>query len=126
LNVYDKVYIKTRGWILVVFTQIDRESTAGVTGVNRFDWQIEHVRQPSRFVGHVNNYNIPNDPYMWKIGDLLFGGINGVGSCAARCPSSGEYDNIKGTIQWKPKIAPTADRQEYWLYTMFSVGESNA
>ena len=129
LHVYDKVYVKTRGWIVVLFTQIDRNCgkiSGGCQGENIFDWQVEHVRQPSRYTGLDFNYNIPNDAYMWKIGDLLFGGINGVGSCAARCPSSGEYDNIKGTIRWKPKIAPTAGGQEYWLYTMFSVGESKA
>jgi hypothetical protein len=134
MHVFDKVYIKTRGWILVVFNQLDREcfrgfhgsTCSGRSGQNRFDWKVEHVRQPSRFVEAHSNYNIPNDAHMWKIGDLLFGGINGVGSCAARCPSSGEYDNIKGTIQWKPKITPTAVGQEYWLYTMFSVGESKA
>jgi len=129
LHIFDKVYVKTRGWIVVLFTQIARDCatiSGGCQGENMFEWQVEHVRQPSSFTSADFNYNIPNDAYMWKVGDLLFGGLNGVGSCAARCPSSGEYDNIKGTIQWKPKIAPTAGGQEYWLYTMFLVGESNA
>jgi len=82
LTVFDKIYVK-----IVAFAQYDRGCNKGNSpkceGENIYDWQIEHVRQPSRFTGSTTNYNIPNDLYLWKLGDLLFGSINGVGSCAA-------------------------------------------
>jgi len=42
---------------------------------------------------------------------------------------SAEYDNIKGTIKWKPFIPPPAPEEgvrSFWLYTVFLVGESLA
>jgi len=132
ISIFDRVYVKKRGWIIVLFSGFARGCDK-VSGTHcsssrfQYDWQIEHMRYPSPTIRWDHNYNIPNDPYMWEMGDLLFGGKDAVGACAARCPSSGEYDNIKGTIQWKPKIAPIpGGQQEYWLYTMFMVGESLA
>jgi len=137
VQVFHKVYSKTRGWMLVL---VSTQSRACTTVSNTlcavdttdstsaaYDWQIEHVRAVSRVQDAVNNYNIPNDAHMWQMGDLLFGGARGVGKCAQRCPSSGEYNNIQGTIKWKPRVpyAP-GNGLPFWLYTVFSVGESLA
>ena len=137
VQVFHKVYVKTRGWLLVLFSTQSRACStasnalcaADTTDSNSsaYDWQVQHVRAVSRVQDAANNYNIPNDAHMWQIGDLLFGGVEGVGKCAQRCPSSGEYDNIQGTIKWKPRVpyAPGNNRS-FWLYTVFSVGESLA
>jgi len=131
------VYVKTRGWLLVLFSTQSRACTTGSNTLcavdttdstsSAYDWQVQHVRTVSHVQDAGNNYNIPNNAHMWQIGDLLFGGVEGVGKCAQRCPSSGEYDNIQGTIKWKPRVpyAPGNDRP-FWLYTVFSVGESLA
>ena len=122
----DRVYVKKRGWIIVLFTSNDGcKFTTCAKGSYLRDWQVEHLRTASVYTTFSYNYNVPNDPYLWEIGDLIFGGNQGVGSCAERCPSSGEYDNIKGTIKWKPQFQ-AAVGQQYWLYTTFSVGESLA
>jgi len=139
--IFHKVYVKTRGWMTVLFSL--REHAACVTSDATppcveappnstgpaYAWQVEHVRTVSRVQQPANNYNIPNDVHLWRIDDLLFGGVYGVGQCAQRCPSSAEYDNIQGTIKWKPRIPPPAPGEgvrSFWLYTVFSVGESLA
>jgi len=137
--IFNKVYVKTRGWMTVLFSL--REHVCGTSDAMpcvepptnstapAYVWQVEHVRTVSSVQQPVNNYNIPNDAHLWRIGDLLFGGVYGVGQCAERCPSSADYDNIQGTIKWTPRIPPPAPDEgvrSFWLYTVFSVGESLA
>jgi len=138
--IFNKVYVKTRGWMTVLFSLREHvcgtseampcvETPTNSTGPASYVWQVEHVRTVSSVQQPVNNYNIPNDAHLWRIGDLLFGGVYGVGQCAERCPSSAEYDNIQGTIKWTPRIPPPAPDEgvrSFWLYTVFSVGESLA
>jgi len=139
VRIFNKVYVKTRGWMTVLFSMREHgcvtsdamlcvEASANSTDTS-YAWQVEHVRTVSSVQEPANNYNIPNDAHLWRIGDLLFGGVYGVGQCAGRCPSSAEYDNIQGTIKWKPLIPPPAPEEgvrSFWLYTVFSVGESPA
>jgi len=137
VQVFNRVYVKTRGWLLVLFSTQSRACTTVSNAQcavdttdatsSAYDWQVQHVRTVSRVQNATNNYNIPNDAHMWQIGDLLFGGVEGVGKCAQRCPSSGEYDNTQGTIKWKPRVPYAAGNERpFWLYTVFSVGESLA
>ena len=130
--VFDKVYMKTRGWLMVSFSRHSHVCTISTTipcgpfETNiAYDWEVQHVRTVSNVQEAANNYNIPNDAYMWQLDDHLFGGVDGVGKSAQRCPSSAEYDNIQGTIKWKPRI-PQKNTTSFWLYTVFSVGESLA
>jgi len=135
--IFDKVYVKTRGWLLVLFSSTLRMcgQLSCVPGAaadsNIYDWQVQHMRAASNVQTVANNYNVPNDAHMWQIGELLFGGVEGVGLCAERCPSSGVYENAQGTIKWRPKMpirmGPTpVQAPQYWLYTTFWVGESIA
>ena len=136
VSIFDRVYVKTRGWLLVLFS-----STLRMCGLqpcvstdadsNIYDWQVQHVRAALMVQEFTNNYNVPNDAHMWEAGDLLFGGVDGVGLCAEHCPSSGEYENARGTIKWRPQIPlpvdpPSEHPPQYWLYTTFWVGESMA
>jgi len=134
--IFDRVYVKKRGWIVVLFSSTLRACAQEAcwsqvpSGLHTYNWRVQHVRTASVTQDVANNYNIPNDAHMWEIGELMFGGADGVGTCAQRCPSSGEYQNVRGTIRWKPKIIPAATNvlphSQYWLYTVFSVGESLA
>ena len=138
VHIFDKVYVKKRGWLVVLFSSTRRRMCTADPAFTQpcasaysdlHDWQVMHVRAASSTHDYTQNYNIPNDAHLWSLGEALFGGAAGVGSCAQRCPSSGQYDNIMGTIRWKPNIpVPAASHPatEYWLYTVFSVGDSLA
>jgi len=97
--------------------QTARLSNAGIL----FDWQIEEVD-----IVCAASQNV----HMWEKGEVVFGGVEGVGTCAQHCPSSGEYDNVRGTVKWVPRVQTRTDNTntselvKYWLYTLFSVGES--
>jgi len=86
--IFNKVYVKTRGWMTVLFSMREHgcvssdampcvEASANSIGP-AYAWQVEHVRTVSSVQQPANNYNIPNDAHLWRIGNLLFGGVYGV------------------------------------------------
>jgi len=132
--IFDRVYVEKRGWVVVLFLSTLRTcaqppcAPAGANAPHAYDWQVQHVRTASTAQDSTNNYNVPNDAHMWELGELMFGGVAGVGVCAKRCPLSTEYDNVRGTIKWKPKLTlpvvsglqqQSAEPSQYWLYSVF-------
>ena len=98
----DLVFLPARGWRHVWFGQ----------------WKGAADRY------YVRELNAGAARHHFAAGDLLIGGREGVGTAAERCPSSARYGNELGVLTWTPDITGAA--AEYYLYTMFMVGESEA
>jgi hypothetical protein len=147
LYILHKMYVKTRGWLLVHFSSTShrcsektdasvdtvqqcRDSTLNARNNVEYDWQVQHI--PASYDLHANGSFSTDAIHLWKVGDVIFGGVEGVGTCTERCPSSGAYDNVGGHIKWVPRIDAPNEKNSilsfdnFWLYTVFSVGESPA
>lgn len=98
----DLVYLEDRGWRHVWFGQ----------------WKNASDRY------YVRELAAGAERHHFAAGDLLIGGREGVGTAAERCPASARYGNELGVLTWTPEI--TGSAANYYLYTMFMVGESEA